>query len=78
MEPKTEHDISLIEAPPFLKDYGRRRFFMASEEERQELKQAFPLYTVRIATSEEADSLQGKTWDQMQDEEMNRLLADNT
>jgi hypothetical protein len=70
-----ERDISLIEAPPFHKDYGKRKFFMASEEERKELKQAFPQWTVRVATEEEIDSLQGKTWDQMETEEMNRLLA---
>ena len=51
MEP--ERDISLIEAPPFHKDYGKRKFFMASEEERKELKQAFPQWTVRVATEEE-------------------------
>lgn len=73
MEPKRE--VSVMGALPFSKDYGRMKYFLATEEERKDLTGLFHELVFRVATPEELDSLQGKTWDQMDAEEMQRLLA---
>lgn len=71
-----ERQISVAEEPPFTKQY-KRMFFMADDEERAVLKAQFPRLIVREATAEEVDMLKGKTWDQMEHEELNRLLVEN-
>lgn len=69
-----ERQVSLIESGPFNKDAGRK-FFLATEEERQDLQQQFPMYSVRLANPEEIDQLHGKTWDQMEAEEIATAIA---
>lgn len=72
-----ERVISVIEATPCSKEYGRKKFFLADEQERQDMQQQFPLYVVREATPDEVDSLKGKTWKEREAEEMTRLLREN-
>ena len=70
-----ERQVSVAEALPFSKGYGRRKFFLANEQERQELKTQFPELAFRVATAQELSDLQGKTWEVMEQEDISNLLA---
>jgi hypothetical protein len=61
-----ERQVSVIEAPPYCTEAGIK-FFLATEQERREAQEAVgSQYIVRLATEEELESLNGKTWEQME------------
>ncbi len=73
MAEDTERQVSVVEAPVFSTAAGRR-FFLANEEDRQELSALFPQYIVRLARADEIDGLQGKTWEEMEREQIEHAV----
>jgi hypothetical protein len=71
-----DREVSVVEAAPWATNQMGRKFFLATDRERHEMQAQLPnCYIVRAATEEEIDGLQGKTWEQMEAEEMAQAIA---
>ena len=60
--------VSVIEEGPH--SIVAKRYLLLSEEQRCELRGMNPTLIVRLATEDEFDSLQGKSWQQLEAEEL--------